>query len=411
VIDQRLRKEGDELLPLKKVFVQHVTKTAGTSLFYFLEPNFSYHATVTSQRFWNQWSADHPMLARMPPSLANTAQYAHGHFKEFFRQVMFGDWFAIGTSRSVDERLISSLHHQVRENAMDKRLVAFLRGHKLSSEWVLKGLINNSHMGFYATTSTRSVLWEADTNFHIDLPTLANQALANIDRYDYIIDSSDFSDHCQHLAEGLRHANNVGQVNTRHSFGQASAFDQRDIDSLRSKFPAFFELEDAIYARLEAKSQASLNQPLAQLLNRARRRQDKTVALLPDRADVAGMSPAIPAGLHGWENEFYRELLPGASVNNIAVKTGNYVAHVWLWSADTERFKRVKLRVMPSKDQTQRVDLIENPSKHLWLLSVAFTATSDGSVSLVFDEPDDPARTLWLGAKIYYQEPVDHATG
>jgi hypothetical protein len=66
---------------------------------------------------------------------------------------------------------------------------------------------------------------------------------------------------------------------------------------------------------------------------------------------------------------------------------------------------------MPSKDQTQRVDLIENPSKHLWLLSVAFTATSDGSVSLVFDEPDDPARTLWLGAKIYYQEPVDHATG
>ncbi len=421
MVDPEQLRNSNVSMRLEKIFVQHVAKTAGTSLLYFLEPNFSYHSTVTSQRFWNHWSSDpalleqtrntvHPMLVRMPPSLAANVDYVHGHFKDFFRQVMFGDWFAIGTCRAIDERLISSLDHQLRDATMDKRLVEYLRGGKASFDWVLKGLINNSHLGFYATVSTRSILWEKDADFHVDLPVMAVQALANIDRYDYIIDSSDFADHCQHLAEGLRYSSNIGKFNTRRSFGRASAFTQNDMAILRDKFGAFFEIEDAIYAKLKAKSLASLNQPLAPLLEKKRRLQAKTVTLLPDCADITGMSVALPAGLHGWENEFYREILPGASLNNIEVTTGNYVAYAWLWSADPERFRQIKLRVTPCANQVQAVTLIENPSKHLWLVSTAFTVVSDGYISMMFDEPDQPTRTFWLGAKFYYQDDTESAS-
>ena len=401
-------------MKLEKVFVQHVAKTAGTSLLYFLEPNFSYRSTVTSQRFWNHWSSDpalleqtrntvHPMLVRMPPSLSAGVNYVHGHFKDFFRQVMFGDWFAIGTCRDVDERIISSLEHQLRDSTMDNRLVDYLRGGRASSDWVLKGLINNSHLGFYATFSPRSILWEEGSDFHVDLPLMASQALANIDRYDYIIDSSHFADHCQHLAEGLAHTNNIGHFNTRRSFGRKSEITPKDMKILRDNFKAFFEIEDSIYAKLKMKSLASLHQPLTLLLEKKRWLQEKTVTLLPDFADISGMSVAIPAGLLGWESEFYRELLPGASLNNIEVTEGNYVAYIWLWSADPERFKQIKIRVTPCAHQVQTVTLIENPSKHLWLVSVNFSVESSGYVTMVFDETDQPTRTLWLGAKFYYQ--------
>lgn len=406
---------------MQKVFVQHVAKTAGTSLFHFLEPNFSYQSTYTSQRFWETWSktpassqetrqAAQPMLTRIPPEFVLDKTFLHGHFRDLVRQVLCRDWTTIGTSRSVDSRLISSYNHQLRDQTMDRRVVSYLQGKAIAHSDILKALVSNSQIGFYATRAPRLSMWlVSDENIEADIERFAKEALENIDAYDYIVDSSRFEEHCGHLGSHLRFSANIGTFNSRESFGQSSSFNRTHTDILRRDFPVFFEWEDKIREKLKAKAEHSLNRPLDEVLEGRRQQQSRTQLLHPDCADIQGMSIAIPASLPGWEHSFYRAMNPVAVLPNIELTKGHYTAFTWLWCADNTRFRHFTISAGACPDQRAETILIENPSQHLWLVQLNFSVDTTTAINLQLESPDSEHATMWLGTKIYGQEPLERA--
>lgn len=390
------------------LFVQHVPKTAGTALMTFLEPNYPSNRMHTSQQIWQAYPQTSrnarpyaSFLAVTPPGPARQIQYAHGHYRDLFRQALFPDYFSIGTSRNVDERLISLLNHAARDAGMDRRLIRYLAGESLSPEDVLKSLIQSSQFSFYATQMFLLGKTNHLKSIRSEMQQMALQAERNLETYDSIMDMADLNAHCARLAEYLPHPHNFGRHNCRREFTPSSEYRPSHLRKLRADFPEFFELEDAFYAKLHLQSRQTLLKPLEDALEAQGVRHQRGLHVLPECANVSGMSRRVPVSLPGWEGEFYRTLAGSSTIHELPLYPGRYQGFLWFWCADPERSSELQVSVSGVADFTSRVWLIELPSRHLWIQEVGFSSTRVQTVDMTFrDESGSASPAMWLGAKL-----------
>lgn len=402
-------------LPLPRLFVQHVTKTAGTSLLSYLEPNVASSRMHSSQEFWRHWSSEspeslphqahspQPILICTPPARVESLCYAHGHYTELFRRALFNDWFCIGTCRNVDDRVISILHHHERDPRQDSRVVAYLQGELHSKTEVMRSLFQNSQIFYYSRLQPRFSDWENSDTVREDLDRSAQEAAANLTDYDCIIDTADFDAHCERLASFLPYSRNLGRLNTQADFGAPPVYSRKHVEILRADFPHFFEREDQLYAKLRERSAATLAEPLEQALNRQQQRSLHTVAVFPDQADISSMSIALPAELPGWKGEFFRILRPGAALHGLPVIPGVYRGYLWLWCGDPQRYAELEINLPGVENLRCESLLIESPARHLWLMEIQFENSLAQDLCLTFNESSTDSPSFWLGTKLYWR--------
>lgn len=302
------------------MFVNHIPKCAGTSLYHILEKYFASRDIFDSEISERIFDQDLPLLGYLSPNFLSKFELICGHFGNTIKTLWLENHYSVGLTRNPKDRFISSMLHGIREKRhQDLPLFDFVfQDIEQDIRSIYNQMIKTSELYYYAKNST---LIDRELNISEpeseDLLSILRKSLQfGGAHYDIIIDAGDMDNF-------LTSAFPASAVHRRRNVTPSSDIDNfkitKKFEKLEKLFPSFFELERALHRKLCAISNGLVFKPI--LIENFQHKERAIIVDMSGIVDLEGFSKREANNLPGWNGENIRIIEDRASIIKINVST------------------------------------------------------------------------------------------
>ena len=370
-----------------KIYVNHVFKTAGTSIFAAFETAFQENKVISTLSYFDKSSIT-PLIknefgydmyvAISAPSDLSKYDYVHGHFKQLFFDVHCGDFIKIGTSREPLNKYLSAAKHILRDRKLDKRgrMLDYILKKPVDMEEVARSLIAQSHVSFYGNSDINYVKQDSDDL----IACLYKTSMRAVDKYHVIIDSDDYDQKLFELRRAIPNLSIPPRLNTANQFESlAPLFDEAEfLERLKRDFKLILEAEYSLYDTLRSKSSEEVPADFLAI------RPSSSAGNIDFTAPFStyGFDIRVRSSLYGREREFSKRMLtlpsnPKIDFQQDLIGYGGVVEiFLFFWTSCPEQADNsISITLNTSAipvEASNKILFIDNPSRHLFLLRSTF---------------------------------------
>jgi hypothetical protein len=376
-----------------KICVNHVAKTAGTSIFAAFETAFPENRVISTLSYWDKLSISSPIRTGefgydkfVSLSAVNDIKnfdYVHGHFKQLFFDLHCADYVKIGTSRDPLTKILSAAKHILRDPNFGGTgaIKKYINKEPVDLDEVAKSLLAQSHLSFYGLAELDNVRPELNEMVR----SMLESATKAVSKYDAIIDSSVYDQKIAQFQRAISNISTPPRLNTAKQFEHsAQSFDEIDfINRLKNDFKLFLDAEYILYERLLKKSQEEICPDF--LIGRSKTSSSSGYIDFSESISTEGFDIRTRSSLYGRENEFTKKLLinnPKIHFPQKLVGSGGTVeVFVFFWTSrpcEEDELTSITLNTSAHPiEVSNKVLFIDMPSKHLYLLRSNFRFNDD----------------------------------